>query len=57
MSTFGYVIGPDTQIVFPAKPSESIRSMLKCAGFRWSPSGGCWWRRGFRGAADFLAAL
>ena len=57
MSTFGYVLDRDTEIIFPAKPSESIRSMLKCAGFRWSPSGGCWWRRGVRGAADFLAAL
>ena len=57
MVTFGYVIGPHTQIVFPAKPSESIRSMLKGAGFRWSRFGGCWVRRGVKGAADFLAAL
>ena len=47
MSQFRYVIGPDTRITFPDKPSEAIRSLLKGAGFRWSPSAGCWWRRGF----------
>src|SRR6516162_1915266 len=58
MSAFEYSIGPgDTRITFPARPSDAIRAMLKGAGFRWSPSAGCWWRRGVRGAADFLAAL
>jgi hypothetical protein len=54
---FTHTIGPDTRIAFPSKPSEEIRALLKGAGFRWSPSAGCWWRRGVRGAADFLAAL
>src|SRR5262245_39997660 len=45
-----------TRITFPAKPDESIRAMLKGAGFRWSRDG-YWWRRGCKGAADFIAAL
>jgi hypothetical protein len=57
MSAFRCAIGPDTRITFPDKPSEAIRALLKSAGFRWLPSAGCWWRRGVRGAADFLAAL
>ena len=46
-----------TRISFPAKPSDAIRALLKGAGFRWSPSGGFWWRRGCKGGADFVAAL
>jgi hypothetical protein len=46
-----------TRIAFPAKPSEAIRAMLKGAGFRWSPQSGHWWRRGCKGAADFITAL
>jgi len=57
MSAFKYSIGPDTRIFFPDKPSEAIRALLKSAGFRWSPSAACWWRRGVKGAADFLTAL
>ncbi len=57
MLTFTYTIGPDTRLTFNAKPPDAIRSLLKGAGFRWSPSAGCWWRRGVRGAADFLAAV
>ena len=30
--------------VFDGKPSERIRSAMKSAGFRWSPSAGLWWR-------------
>lgn len=57
MTQFTYTIGPDTRIAFPSKPSEAIRAILKGAGFRWSPSTACWWRRGCQGAADFIAAL
>lgn len=30
------------QLFFPGKPSEDIRSQLKRAAFRWSPSNNCW---------------
>jgi hypothetical protein len=30
------------QAFFPGKPSEETRAALKRAGFRWSPSNGCW---------------
>ncbi len=30
------------QAFFPGKPSEEVRAALKRAGFRWSPSNGCW---------------
>jgi len=33
-----------TQIFFPGKPSEEIRSQLKRNGFRWSPNAGAWQR-------------
>jgi hypothetical protein len=55
--TFTYAIGPDTRLTFNEKPDAGIRSLLKGAGFRWAPQGGFWWRRGVRGAADFIAAL
>jgi hypothetical protein len=55
--TFKYGIGPDTRLTFNDKPDAAIRALLKGAGFRWEPSGGFWWRRGVRGAADFIAAL
>jgi hypothetical protein len=32
------------QIFFPGKPAEAVRGELKSAGFRWSPSIGCWQR-------------
>jgi hypothetical protein len=54
---FTYDIGPDTRLTFNDKPPDAIRSLLKGAGFRWSPSAGCWWRRGVKGAADFITAL
>lgn len=46
-----------TCIAFDSKPAEPIRAMLKSAGFRWSPANGHWWRRGCKGAADFILAL
>lgn len=58
MTQFTYSIeSSDTRITFPAKPSDEIRALLKGAGFRWSPAGGYWWRRGCKGAADFIATL
>lgn len=33
-----------TQMFFPSKPSDEIRSDLKRSGFRWSPSQGAWQR-------------
>jgi hypothetical protein len=33
-----------TQLVFPGKPPETIRDMLKSSGFRWAPSTGAWQR-------------
>jgi hypothetical protein len=44
-------------IMFTEKPPEPIRAMLKANGFRWSPTGGFWWRRQVKGFADFVAAL
>ncbi len=32
------------QILFPGKPDEATRSMLKSLGFKWSPSEGAWQR-------------
>ena len=32
------------RIVFDAKPDETVRSALKSAGFRWSPTSGAWQR-------------
>jgi hypothetical protein len=32
------------RIVFDAKPADSVRSALKSAGFRWSPTSGAWQR-------------
>jgi Domain of unknown function (DUF3560)/Large polyvalent protein associated domain 29 len=33
------------QIVFPGKPSETVRSILKANGFKWAPSEGAWQRK------------
>lgn len=30
------------QIFFDDKPSEEVRTKLKKAGYRWSPTNGCW---------------
>ena len=30
------------RLFFPGKPAEDIRARLKKAGFRWTPSAGCW---------------
>jgi hypothetical protein len=55
--TFNYTIGPDTRLKFSEKPDAGIRALLKGAGFRWESRGEFWWRRGVRGAADFITAL
>jgi hypothetical protein len=39
-----------TQIIFPGKPSAEIRTKLKRAGFRWSPSESAWQRHLSEGA-------
>jgi hypothetical protein len=57
MPDYTVSLGHDTVIRFPQKPSAEIRSLLKSAGFRWSPTAACWWRRGVQGAADFLDQL
>jgi hypothetical protein len=33
------------QIIFPSKPSEAVRSILKGSGFKWAPSQGAWQRK------------
>jgi Domain of unknown function (DUF3560)/Large polyvalent protein associated domain 29 len=33
------------QIIFPGKPSEAVRSILKGSGFKWAPSQGAWQRK------------
>jgi hypothetical protein len=33
------------QIIFPGKPSETVRSILKANGFKWAPSQGAWQRK------------
>jgi hypothetical protein len=33
-----------TQLRFPAKPPEDVRTLLKAHGFRWAPSQGAWQR-------------
>ena len=37
---------------FSDKPSAAIRGALKANDFRWSPSGGYWWRRSRASWAD-----
>jgi len=47
------------QIIFPGKPDEATRTILKGAGFRWSPSEGAWQRllnNGARWAAQRVIA-
>jgi hypothetical protein len=57
MRPYQYATGPDTRITFPSKPDERVRACLKAHGFQWSPSMGCWWKRGFIGLADIVTAL
>ncbi len=33
------------QIIFPTKPPEEVRKMLKARGFHWSPNAGAWQRK------------
>jgi hypothetical protein len=33
-----------TQVLFPGKPPEAVRTALKAHGFRWAPSQGAWQR-------------
>lgn len=33
------------QLIFPGKPSDAIRTLLKSNGFRWAPSEGAWQRQ------------
>jgi hypothetical protein len=44
-------------IQFDDKPSDTIRSILKAHGFRWSPQSRLWWRRRVTGAADAIDAI
>ena len=44
-------------IRFPNKPPETVRSILKSHGFRWSPRSGEWTRNRVNGAADVLTAI
>lgn len=46
-----------TFIKFSDKPSATIRGILKANQFRWSPTGGNWWKRGTSGAAAFIDSL
>lgn len=38
------------QLIFPGKPSDDIRTLLKSYGFRWSPTEGAWQRQISNGA-------
>ncbi len=47
-------------LMFPGKPSEEVRRILKSNGFRWSPSRGAWVRMlnsAGRNAADYVIGL
>lgn len=47
------------QLIFPGKPPEETRSLLKSSGFRWSPCNGAWQRHlnnAGIAAADYLLA-
>lgn len=45
----------NVEIVFPAKPDETVRAALKAAGFRWHGPGGCWYGRADRLPAGYKA--
>lgn len=42
------------QLIFPGKPDDATRSMLKSHGFRWSPMAGAW-QRHLNGAGKYAA--
>jgi hypothetical protein len=42
-------------LIFPGKPSDDVRAMLKASGFKWSPNRGAWVR--FLNNAGRAAAL
>lgn len=47
-------------LMFPGKPAEEVRKILKSNGFRWSPSRGAWVRMlnsAGRNAADYVIGL
>jgi len=44
------------ELVFPAKPSDTVRGTLKAAGFRWSGGNGCWYGPGAKLPAMFNGA-
>lgn len=39
-----------TRIYFPDKPADTVRTLLKARGFRWSPTAGAWQRQCSEGA-------
>lgn len=59
----GFTIREDTtenrvMVIFPGKPAENVRTILKGAGFKWSPSRGAWVRflnNAGRMAAQYVA--
>ena len=51
------ITGNQSTLTFPGKPSPAIRAALKNNRYRWSPSGGYWWKSGATGSADFAAHL
>jgi len=61
----GFTISENTaenrlQLIFPGKPPEATRSILKREGFRWSPYNGAWQRQlnnAARYAADRVCAV
>jgi hypothetical protein len=46
-----------TTLTFSGKPSADVRSAMKANRYRWSPSGGYWWKRGSTDAADLIGAI
>lgn len=46
-----------TEIRFPAKPSDAVRSMLKSHGARWNPRASVWYLSRGHFSPSFVAAL